>query len=170
MSERIKKLRPKLSPELMKLAEGEIAIQFLEQPQLEAEVKDKVGNLIENRGGRQVIDSQGAIRYLRKAVGVDLGALLCSVEIKDFNAFGRSSRPRVPTPLQARNVAAAYVIVDILLSALPSNVVQDWLTSYSDYLYGIPAIELYRRPEDVRMAALNRISAGDDQVITYRGL
>lgn len=133
----------------------------MEQPQLEAEVKDKVGNLIENRGGRQVIDSQGAIRYLKKAVGAELGALLCSVEDKDFTAFGRSSNPRIPTPLQARNVAAAYVIVDILLSALAVNVVQDWLTSYSDYLYGIPAVEIHRRPEDVRMAALNRIMGGE---------
>lgn len=161
LTERIKKVNLKIDPELLKLAEDEISIKFMEHPELEGEVKGRVSDLIENRGGRKVIDSQDAIKYLKGAVGAELAALVCSVEQKEFNAFGRPTNPKIPTPLQARNIAAAYVIVDILLSALSRTAVQDWLTSYSDYLYGIPAVEIHRRPEDVRMAALNRITDGD---------
>lgn len=133
-----------------------------DHPELEAEVKEKVSEMLENRGGQQVISHQVAVRYLRKTLGAELAALMCSVEEKDFNAFGRTTKPKVPSVVQNHNIAAVYVIVDILMAALPHASVQDWLTSYNEYLYGIPAIEIYRRPDDVRMAALHRISSGPE--------
>lgn len=126
-----------------------------------AEVKEKVSNLIENRGGRQVIDSQSAIKYLTANLGSDLASVICSIEETEFKTYGRKTNPKSPPPLKAHNIAAAYVIVEILSSVLPAAAVQDWLTSYSEYLYGIPAVEMHRRPEDVRRAALNRITGGE---------
>ncbi|SRR6266568_18393 len=152
----------KVDPDIIQLAENEIAVKFMEHPELETEVKGKISELIEHRGGRQVIESQDAIRYLRKNLGVELAAIMCSVSETDFAAFGRASKPKKPTNIQNRNIAAVYIIVDILLSQVSRQDAINWLTQYSDYLYGIPAVEIHRRPEDVRMAALNKVTGGED--------
>ncbi len=165
MTERIKKIRGlKVDPDLLQLAEDEIAVKFMEHPELETQVKGKISELIEHRGGRQVVESQTAIKYLRKNLGADLAAIMCSVSESDFSAFGRASKPKRATSIQNRNIAAVYIIVDILLSQVSRQSAIDWLTSYSDYLYGIPAVEIHRRPEDVRMAALNKVMGGEDSL------
>lgn len=159
--ERVKKVKAlNVNPEILKLAEEEIAIRFQEHPELETEVKGRISNLIENHSGRQLVDAQTAIRYLRKNLGTELACIVCSLQAPDFNAFARSNKPRKPTGIQARNIAAAYVIVDILLGSMSRQAVTDWMISYSDYLYGVPAVEMHRRPEDVRMAALKRVMEG----------
>jgi hypothetical protein len=152
-----------LKPELQKLAEGEIAVAFVENPELVADVKEKVADVLLTRGGRQVIGSSDALTYLKKNLGVELAAVLCSMDQKKYVKFLAGTED--PTTTQARNIAAAYVIADILLSALPTETVIEWLTEYSNYLYGIPAIEIFRRPDDVRTAALNRVMRGEEEAV-----
>ncbi len=150
-----KKVSEEFEPE-----KGDV-LTFKEQTELIAEVKDKVADVIGNRATPQIIQSQDAVKYLRRNLGVDLAAIICSVEDKQFLKFARITRPEIPTQLQARNIAAAYVILDILLSHLPLEQAKSWLVNYSDYLHGFPAIEISRRPEDVRMASLQFISMGE---------
>lgn len=156
----------KVNPELLKLAENEVAVTFAEHPGLEAEVKGRVSELIESPGGRQVIESEDALKYLKRNLGAELAAIMCSVSEDNFKAFTKANSTARPTAIQRRNIAAAYVIVDILLSQIPNDAAVMWLTGYSDYLYGIPAVEIHRRPEDVRMAALNRVMGGEDVYIS----
>ncbi len=125
-------------------------------PKLEAEVKEKVADVIHGGAGRQLVTTRDALTYLKAHVGAELTGVLCSVEKKYLVKFATGKDN--PTPLQARNIAAAYVIVDILLAHSSEAKAKEWLISYSDYLYGIPAVEMSSRPEDVRMAALRWIA------------
>lgn len=128
--------------------------------ELAADVKAKIAQMIHGGAGREVIDSKEALRYLAINLGTTLAALLCSLSDKDFAAFARKNGKRVPTAIQRRNISAAYLIADILLSRFPGGMVQDWFVSHNDYLYGVPAVELARRPEDVRIAALQLVAGG----------
>jgi hypothetical protein len=136
-------------------------LKFVEQAELVTEVKDKVADVIGNRAAPQIIQSQDALKYLKKHLDSDLTTIICSLELGSLIKYTRARRPEALTQLQARNVAAAYVILDILLSHLPLEQAKRWLVNYSDYLYGFPAVEISRRPEDVRMAALQFISMGE---------
>jgi hypothetical protein len=136
-------------------------LKFVEQAELVTEVKDKVADVIGNRAAPQIIQSQDALKYLKKHLDSDLTTIICSLELGSLMKYTRARRPETLTQLQARNVAAAYVILDILLSHLPLEQAKRWLVNYSDYLYGFPAVEISRRPEDVRMAALQFISMGE---------
>jgi hypothetical protein len=165
---RKKKIEPSpliesLKPELKKLAEDEIKVVYAENPELKDAVREKVADVLLTRGGRQVIASSDALKYLRKYIGLELASIVTSIEEKRYTSFlaGKDD----PTATQARNIAAAYVIVDILLSSLPASVVKEWLTQYSSYLYGVPAIEISRRPDDVRTAALNRTMGGEEEFV-----
>jgi hypothetical protein len=128
--------------------------------QMAAEVNEKIAQMIHGGAGREVIDAKEALRYLAVHLGTGLAALLCSLEDKDFTAFARKNGKKIPTPLQRRNISAAYLIADILLSRFPAGMVQDWFVAHNDYLYGVPALELARRPEDVRIAALQLVAGG----------
>ena len=141
-----------------KIDRGMMEAQVKEQ--MAADVNAKIAQLIHGSAGYEVIDSKEALRYLSVSLGTSLAAMLCSLDDKDFAAFARKNGKKSPSVLQRRNIAAAYLITDILLSRLPGGMVQDWFTSYNDYLYGIPAIELASRPEDVRMAALHLLTGG----------
>jgi hypothetical protein len=152
-----------LKPELKKLAEDEIKVAFVENPELKEAVREKVADVLLTRGGRQVIASSDALGYLKKFLGLELASMVTSIEEKRYTAFlaGKDD----PTATQSRNIAAAYVIVDILLSTLAVSVVKEWLTEYSAYLYGVPAIEISRRPDDVRTAALSRTMGGEEEFV-----
>lgn len=126
--------------------------------ELATEVKAKISNLLS--GDREIIDSKDALRYLAGNLGSALAAILCSLSAKDFAAFVRKNGKRRPSALQRRNISAAYVIADILLSRFSPGMVQDWFVGYDEYLYGVPAMELARRPEDVRIAAMHLIAGG----------
>lgn len=152
-----------LPPELLALAENEIKVKFMEQPELEAQVKERVADTILSREQRQIIGSDNALKYLKSNLGIELASLLCSIEEKKYAKL--LSGGEVPRAMQAKNIAVAYVVVDILLSALPEDAVKEWLTEYSPYLYGIPAVEIQKRPDDVRIAALNRIVRGEEDVV-----
>lgn len=155
MATRRKKISEEFEPD-----KGDI-LAFREQTELVAEVKDKVADVIGNRATPQIVHSQDALKYLKKHLDPDLTTIICSLEMGSLLKYTRARRPQVLTQLQARNVAAAYVILDILLSHFPLEQAKRWLVNYSDYLYGFPAVEISRRPEDVRMAALQFISTGE---------
>ncbi len=130
---------------------GEVEIKWQEQPALIAEVKEKVSEIIHGDNAKQLVTTQDAVKYLRKNLDLELAAIICSVEPKMLMKFGTGKAE--PSSLQARNIAAAYVILDILLAYIPPQRAKEWLIEYNDYLYGIPAVEMARRPEDVRIAA-----------------
>lgn len=131
-------------------------MKWQEHPELVADVKEKVAEVIQGGAGRQLVTAKDALSYLKAHIGAELTAVLCSVEKKYLTRFATDKMN--PTPLQARNIAAAYVIVDILLAHTSEAKTKDWLVNYSDYLYGTPAVEMSSRPEDVRMAALRWIA------------
>src|SRR5690348_4508217 len=79
------------------------SLRFKEHPELEAQVKERIAEVIENRGGRPVVTTDEAVKYLRKTVGLDLGSVLCSVEEKTLSSFIRKNSKVKPTPLQTRN-------------------------------------------------------------------
>jgi hypothetical protein len=146
------------NPEQDSIDRGEREAQVKEE--LATEVKEKIAKMIHGSGSQEVIEAKEALRYLSINLGTKLAALLCSLSDKDFGAYARKNGKRSPTALQRRNIAAAYLIADTLLSRFPGGYVQDWFVNYSDYLWGVPAIELSRRPEDVRLAALHLIAEG----------
>ena len=141
-----------------KIDRGMMEAQVKEQ--LAAEVNEKIAQMIHGGAGREVVDAKEALRYLSVNLGTGLAALLCSLDDKDFTAYARKNGKKTPSSLQRRNIAAAYLIADILLSRFPAGMVQDWFMSHNDYLFGIPAVELARRPEDVRIAALQLVAGG----------
>lgn len=145
-----------------KIDRGLLEAQVKEQ--LAEEVKSKIADMIHGGVGRQVIGTKDALDYLVRAVGRELTTVLCSITDPDLIAFRKvkatKKAPRIPTPLQARNIAAAYMIVDTLMAVMPPEQSKEWLISYNEYLFGVPAMELRLRPEDVRMAALHLIAGG----------
>lgn len=132
--------------------------------QMASDVKSKIAQLIQGGVGREVIGSKEALDYLVRIVGSEMTTVLCGITNSDLIAFRKSKAakrgPRLPSALQKRNIAAAYMIVDILVSMMPPDMVREWLVSYDEYLFGIPAMELRVRPEDVRMAALQKLAGG----------
>lgn len=133
--------------------------------QMAAEVQAKIADMIHGGAGRQVVETKTALDYLVRTVGRELTTVLCSLTEQDLNAFRRTKAtkraPKIASPLQARNIAAAYLIVDTLVSVMPPTRASEWLVSYNEYLFGIPAMELRLRPEDVRMAALHLLAGGN---------
>src|SRR6266702_5381612 len=90
---------------------GMIEAQVKEQ--MAEEVNSKIADMIHGGVGRQVIDSKDALDYLVRVVGKELTTILCSITNSDLIAFRKSKTtkrvPRTPTPLQIRNVSAAYM-------------------------------------------------------------
>ena len=58
-------------------------------------------------------------------------------------------------------VSSLYDVVSILRSYISQRETKLWMVDHSDFLFGIPAKDIRFRPEDVRMAALNRVSRGE---------
>lgn len=143
-----------------KIDRGLMEAQVKEQ--LAEDVRAKIAEMIHGGVGRQVIETKDALNYLVARVGIELTTVLCSLTSQDLKAFRRTKptkrAPKVATPIQARNIAAAYLIVDVLVSAMSPEQAREWLVSYNEYLFGIPAMELRIRPEDVRMAALHLLA------------
>lgn len=146
-------------PEEFEPDKGDV-LKFQEQEALVTEVKDKIADVIGNRGSPQIIQSRDALKFLKKHLGMEVAAVLCTINEIDLPKVMRAKNPLALTPLQTRNIAAAYLIADILFSHLDSDIAKSWLIEYNDYLHGFPIIEIGRRPEDVRMAALWFISTG----------
>jgi hypothetical protein len=147
---------------MIEKVEPEDVVKFQEHPELVAEVKNKVADVIGGRISSQIVQSVDALKVLKKSLGPELTAIVCSLEEANLAKFTRAKQPLAPTALQARNIAAAYVILDILVSHLSLDQARNWLVEWDDYLYGFPAVEMSHRPEDVRMAALWLISSGGD--------
>lgn len=132
--------------------------------QMAEDVKAKIAQMLHGNIGQQVVEVKTALDYLVRVLGVELATVLCSLTRQDLNAFRKTKitkrGPKVATPLQSRNIAAAYMVVDILVSSMSPDQAREWLISYNEYLFGVPAMELRIRPEDVRMAALHLIAGG----------
>jgi hypothetical protein len=166
MAERVKKVQGiKVDPEIFQLAENEVAISFMEHPELEMQVKNKIADVIESKSERQIVEVEDAIKFLKRNLGNELASILCSATTQQFNSYLKGTKK--PSIIQTRSLGVAFVISDILLSRLTRLDVMDWFTSYSEYLAGVPAIEIQSRPEDVRMAALHRITVGRETPNVY---
>lgn len=76
--------------------------------------------------------------------------------------------PSLVSPSTKKLVASLYDVVSILRSYITMDETKLWLVDHSEFLFGIPAKEIRTRPEDVRMAALNRVSRGEDYEIFGR--
>jgi hypothetical protein len=73
-----------------------------------------------------------------------------------------------PTDQQKKLILSLSDVVGILTAYIPIQEAKMWLVSHSDYLFGIPAKEVRLRPEEVRLAALNRVSRGEDYDLLRR--
>lgn len=77
-------------------------------------------------------------------------------------SLGAKEKPVIPSELQQRYITALLDIYEIL-SVLSIQDQKMWWVSFSHYyLYGIPAEEFVRRPNDVRIAAMMKASGQED--------
>lgn len=101
----------------------------------------------------------GIVSALKRYLGVQLTKLILNVDGRTLNKWIQGKE--APLDNQKRLIYATGYVVDILRAYISQKEMKLWLVSHSEYLFGIPAIELRSRPEDVQHAALNRISRGE---------
>ena len=99
------------------------------------------------------------VASLKAHLGVKLVKLILNVDGPTLNKWINGTA--TPLDNQKRLIYATGYVVDILRAYLTNNELKLWLISHSEYLCGIPAMEIRSRPEDVQHAALNRISRGE---------
>jgi len=99
------------------------------------------------------------VSRLRKELGLRIAKVVLNVDGPTMAKWIKGSVE--PSPHQKRLIYAAGYVVNVLNSFLQPRDVKLWMVSPSEYLYGIPALELRKRPEDVQQAALNRVSRGE---------
>ena len=100
------------------------------------------------------------LQRLKGAMGSALVEIILGVDNRAINKWIKGdSTPNTET---AKVIALLGYVWDTLTGSLASKDAKIWLVSHSDYLYGVPATEMRGRPEDVYLAALNRVSRGED--------
>ena len=100
-----------------------------------------------------------AIIFLKKMLGLQLLEIILNVDSRTINKWLKDELH--PSDRQEVTIRFTRNIIEILLDYLTVVDTKDWLVTHSDYLYGIPAVEISRRPEEVRYAALNRAARGE---------
>lgn len=105
-------------------------------------------------------DIKEAVRYLKKTLGVKLTEIILKTDAKTINRWLKDDDLH-PSQRQENIILAAQGIIEILMDYLDTDEAKWWLVEHSEYLYGVPAIEISRRPDDVKYAALNRVVRGE---------
>lgn len=100
------------------------------------------------------------LQKLKKSLGSALLEIMLGVTTATVNKWIKGDI--MPNSDTVKTIALLDYIWDTLSGSLSTKDSKLWLVSHSDYLYGIPATEIRSRPEDVYLAALNRISRGED--------
>lgn len=99
---------------------------------------------------------------LKMFYGEDLVSVILAVDPLNMRKWTRKTRPVNPSEIQKRYIAALLDVYEVL-SVLPRQEQKMWWVSFSQYyLYGIPAEEFVRRPNDVRLAAMMKVSGQED--------
>lgn len=111
-------------------------------------------------------DLNGMIESLIDTIGLQLLNLVLGT--KKGQVSGWTKGKGSPSEQQRKLIASLFDVVSVLSSHISEGETKLWLVSHSDYIYGIPAKEIKARPEDVRLAALNRVSRGEDYEIFGR--
>lgn len=99
------------------------------------------------------------LKFIKRQLGVKLTEIVLATKITIINKW--INELEEPTHRQKYVIEQTKEILQVLADYLPSNDMKIWLVTHSEYLYGVPAVELRRRPEDVKYAALNRVSRGE---------
>lgn len=99
------------------------------------------------------------LQKLKKSLGSALLEIIFGVNSRTINKW--ISGEATPNPETVKIIALLGYIWDTLTGSLTTRDSKLWLVSHSDYLYGVPATEIRGRPEDVYLAALNRVSRGE---------
>lgn len=108
------------------------------------------------------------LEYLIQELGPKI--LNTILQIKRGQATKWIGKSGAPSEHQLRVIYSLAEVVSILRSHLSITETKLWLVSDSEYLYGIPAVEIRSRPSDVKYAALNRISRGEYYELLHRTL
>jgi len=99
------------------------------------------------------------VAMLKKELGVRIAKLVLSTDGATINKWIKGTVE--PTANQKRLIYSAGYVINVLKAYVEPKELKLWMVSHSEYLYGIPAMELRHRPEDVQNAALNRVSRGE---------
>lgn len=105
------------------------------------------------------VNSSAALEFLQSEVGARILNIILNAKKGQVSKWiGDSS---LMSNESKKLVSAMYDVVSILRSYVSQRETRLWLVDHSDFLFGVPAKEIRTRPEDVRMAALNRVSRGE---------
>src|SRR5690348_16947441 len=103
---------------------------------------------------------QELLQKLKKALGLALLEIIFSVPSSTINKWTKGDQ--VPNPETAKVISLLGYIWETLTGSMSVKDSKLWLVTHSEYLYGIPAVEIRGRPEDVYLAVLNRVSRGEE--------
>lgn len=112
------------------------------------------------------LSSVVALEFLYQELGPRLVNIILNTKKGQVHKW--IADPTVMNESQKKLVASLYDVTSILRTYLSMQETKLWLVDHSDYLFGIPAKEIRWRPEEVRLAALNRVSRGEDWEVLKR--
>lgn len=99
------------------------------------------------------------LHKLKSSLGSTLLEVILGVNYRTINKWIKGEV--TPSPETVKLINLTYYVWESLCGSVSERDGKLWLVSHSDYLYGIPAVEIRNRPEDVYLAALNRVSRGE---------
>lgn len=100
------------------------------------------------------------LQRLKSGIGSALLEIILGVNLRTMNKWIKGEV--TPNNETVKIISLLGYIWDTLIGSLSVRDSKIWLVSHSDYLYGVPATEIRIRPEDVYLAALNRVSRGEE--------
>lgn len=112
------------------------------------------------------LDQAAALEFLVQELGPQLLNIVMNTKKGQIRKW--IADPSLMNDSQRKLASSLYDVASILRTYLSQRETKLWLVDQSEYLFGIPGKEIRWRPEDVRLAALNRVSRGEDWEVLER--
>jgi hypothetical protein len=94
------------------------------------------------------------LKRIRKALGGELASLMLGTTP---NTLAKWIKAQEPPPGLTELVGMVDEILGIL-AVLGPRETKEWLIDDNEYLYGVPVLEMKKRPKDVYLAAMHRVA------------
>lgn len=104
-------------------------------------------------------DFRDCLKFINEELGSRIVNVILSMKRGEANKLMEDPGP--VSDSTRKLVASLCDVTKILRSALSRHETRLWIVDHSEFLYGVPALEIRSRPEDVRMAAQNRVARGE---------
>lgn len=99
------------------------------------------------------------LKEIKRFLGVDLTLIVFNINKATLKKW-LDDAGEIQEPTK-KLVMTVSVICDTLKS-IPRDEAKLWLVSFSQYIYGVPAMEIHSRSTDVLMAAQYLVTRGED--------